>query len=58
LLRRVRLGLQLREGGAAVLSRVRAICQPELGWDDARWEREEQEYRALWRAHYSPQGGD
>lgn len=53
LLRRVRLGLVQPEGGAALLPRVRAICQPELGWDDARWEAEEAAYRALWRAHYS-----
>lgn len=53
LLRRVRLGLLLPEGGARIMDRVRAICQPELGWDDARWEAEETAYRALWRAHYS-----
>ena len=35
LLRRVRLGLQLPEGGAALLPELRAICQEELGWDDA-----------------------
>ncbi|MBA3902646.1 MAG: FAD-dependent oxidoreductase [Rhodocyclaceae bacterium] len=52
LLRRTRLGLQLREGGAALMPRIRAICQPELGWDDARWEREQDAYLALWRRHY------
>ncbi len=52
LLRRTRLGLQLRQGGAALMPRIRALCQPELGWDDARWAREEQDYAALWRAHY------
>lgn len=52
LLRRTRLGLQLREGGAALMPRIRAICQPELGWDDARWEREQEAYLALWRRHY------
>jgi glycerol-3-phosphate dehydrogenase len=50
LLRRTRLGLQLKEGGAALMPRIRAICQPELGWIDARWEREEQDYAALWRS--------
>lgn len=53
LLRRVRLGLLLPEGGAGQMARIRAICQPELGWDDARWEAEETAYRALWRAAYS-----
>jgi glycerol-3-phosphate dehydrogenase len=53
MLRRSRLGLLLPQGGASVLPRVRAVCQGELGWDDARWEREERDYRALWEAHYS-----
>jgi len=53
LLRRVRLGLLLPAGGQALLPRVRAICQPELGWDDARWEAEAQAYLTLWRRHYS-----
>ncbi|HET9981499.1 MAG TPA: hypothetical protein VFQ32_13705, partial [Ktedonobacterales bacterium] len=52
LLRRVRLGLLLPEGGAARLAAIRAICQPELGWDDARWQVEEARYLALWRASY------
>jgi glycerol-3-phosphate dehydrogenase len=53
MLRRSRLGIQLAQGGAAVLGRVRAICQPELGWDDQRWAAEEAAYLALCRAHYS-----
>ena len=52
LLRRTRLGIQLPLGGAAQLPRIRAICQPELGWLDARWEAEQAAYLALWRAHY------
>ena len=52
LLRRVRLGLVLPDGGKAHLSRIRAICQGELGWDDARWEQEEESYLALVRTHY------
>jgi glycerol-3-phosphate dehydrogenase len=52
LLRRVRLGLLLPEGGASILPRVRAICQAELGWGDARWEAEEAAYLQRWRAHY------
>jgi glycerol-3-phosphate dehydrogenase len=53
MLRRSRLGLQLRKGGAAILPRIRAICQPELGWTDAHWEEQEQAYLSLWQAHYS-----
>jgi glycerol-3-phosphate dehydrogenase len=53
LLRRTRLGLQMRGGGIDILPRIRAICQPELGWDDARWEREQAAYLLLWGKHYS-----
>ncbi len=53
LLRRVRVGLLLPQGGAALLPRIRAICQEELGWSDARWEEEETAYRALWKNCYS-----
>ncbi|WP_317201288.1 glycerol-3-phosphate dehydrogenase/oxidase [Janthinobacterium sp.] len=53
LLRRTRIGLQLRGGGLDILPRVRAICQPELGWDDARWDAEQAAYLALWQSHYS-----
>lgn len=53
MLRRSRLGIQLAQGGAALLPRIRAICQPELGWDDQRWAAEEAAYLALCRANYS-----
>jgi glycerol-3-phosphate dehydrogenase len=52
LLRRTRLGIQLRGGAAALLPRIRAICQPELGWPDARWDAEQAAYLGLWREHY------
>ena len=58
LLRRVRLGLQLPDGGAGVLDRVRSIAQPELGWDDARWTAEEAAYRRVWAAAYAPRPGE
>lgn len=53
LLRRTRIGLLLRGGGEEHLARIRAICQPELGWDDARWEEEVCSYRQTWNNHYS-----
>jgi glycerol-3-phosphate dehydrogenase len=34
------------------MPRIRALCQPELGWSDARWEQEQDNYTALWHAHY------
>lgn len=58
LMRRVRLGLLLPRGGMdcgnpdRIAPRIRAIAQSELGWDDARWEREEKAYGELWRTHY------
>ena len=57
LLRRVRLGLLLPEGGKAEIPAIRAICQDELGWDTARWEAEEQAYHHLWDQCYRPPGG-
>jgi len=54
LARRLRLAINLPGGGLAQMERIRAIVQPELGWDDARWEEEEKRYRALWQEYYSP----
>ncbi|MFN2276677.1 MAG: glycerol-3-phosphate dehydrogenase/oxidase [Candidatus Promineifilaceae bacterium] len=53
LLRRVRLGLINENGGALHMDRIRSICQPELGWDDARWEEEEAAYKLLHARCYS-----
>ena len=58
LLRRTRLGLQLAGGALAIMPRLRAICQAELGWDGARWDEELQRYLALWRRHYSVPRGE
>jgi glycerol-3-phosphate dehydrogenase len=52
LLRRARLGLLAVEGGMKEMARIRAVAQPELGWDDATWEREEADYRRTWRERY------
>jgi glycerol-3-phosphate dehydrogenase len=32
---------------------IRAIAQPELGWDDARWQAEADRYCELWQRAYS-----
>jgi glycerol-3-phosphate dehydrogenase len=53
LLRRVRLGLLLPNAGLDQVAKIRAIAQPELGWDDAKWEREEKAYRATWKKAYA-----
>jgi glycerol-3-phosphate dehydrogenase len=54
MLRRVRLGLLLPEGGRKFLPRVRRLCQPALQWDDARWQAEEAAYLAYWRQYCRP----
>ncbi len=53
LLRRVRIGLTLPQGGQSQLERIRSIAQPELEWDDSRWESEVSRYRSLWQAAYA-----
>jgi len=53
LLRRGRIGFTLINGGAALLEQVRKIVQPELGWNDDRWEQEKNEYLALVKEAYS-----
>ncbi len=53
LLRRVRIGLLLPDGGMDLLPQVRGIVQDELGWDDARWGEEVAAYTRLWKSVYS-----
>lgn len=53
LFRRVRLGLLLPKGGIEHLPGIRKICQSELGWDDRKWEKEEDAYCEHWRKFYS-----
>ena len=52
LLRRLRLGLLAPNGGLDQISRIRSIVQPELGWDDVRWQAEEKSYIELWNRAY------
>jgi len=54
LLRRVRLGLLLPQGGLTIIEKIRLIVQPELRWTDRRWDEEIEAYSALWRSTYSP----
>lgn len=53
LLRRVRLGLLLPNGGESLLPKIREITKAELHWNDARWEAEETAYKTLWQQCYS-----
>jgi glycerol-3-phosphate dehydrogenase len=54
LARRVRLNINLPGGGMGEMEKIRKIVQPELGWDDNRWQQEERAYRQLWQDYYSP----
>jgi glycerol-3-phosphate dehydrogenase len=55
LLRRVRLGLLLPDGGRSLMARVRTTVQAELGWDDRHWKQEAERYLMLrQRAHSAP----
>ena len=52
LLRRVRLGLVLPEGGLQYKEKIRKITQEELNWDQSRWEQELQRYKTIWKNYY------
>lgn len=52
LLRRVRLGFLVPNGGLDQMARLRSLVQPELGWDDTRWAAEEKSYAELWNSAY------
>jgi glycerol-3-phosphate dehydrogenase len=55
LLRRLRIGLLLPQGGTSIMSQIKGIAQGELGWDDRRWKRELEDYQKLWeRSYYLP----
>lgn len=54
LARRLRLNLTLARGGLDEMARIRRVAQPELGWDDTRWEAEEATYRQAWQDFYAP----
>ncbi|MBU0992049.1 MAG: glycerol-3-phosphate dehydrogenase/oxidase [Proteobacteria bacterium] len=53
LLRRVRIGLLLPEGGKKYLDRIKDIVMPHLSWDNDTWEKEKIRYLENIRANYS-----
>ena len=52
LLRRVRIGILLPQGGLDYIERIRTSVQNELAWDDQRWENEVTAYRKQWKRCY------
>ncbi len=55
LLRRVRLGLLLPEGGITHMQHIREMVKEELGWDESRWQAEESRYFEIYNAFYAPE---
>jgi glycerol-3-phosphate dehydrogenase len=52
LLRRLRLGLLVPEGGKALLPQLGEVIRPALGWSDTRWEQEVRAYLSLIQSAY------
>jgi glycerol-3-phosphate dehydrogenase len=54
LLRRVRLGHLLPQGGLTLKTEIQNRLQPTRDWSPERWENEWTRYRTLWETCYSP----
>jgi glycerol-3-phosphate dehydrogenase len=53
LLRRVRLGLLMPQGGTAQIEKVKSLVQGPLGWSDKTWQEEVTRYQAIWNKYYA-----
>ena len=49
LLRRVRMGMLLSNGGVMHFERIRYLCAPHLPWNDERWRSEMKIYEDYWQ---------
>lgn len=56
LMRRVRLGILLPDGGRSMMAEIRTIVQAELYWNDMRWQNEEERYFNIWQNSYQING--
>ena len=54
LLRRVRVGLLLPEGGREHFERIEKLCKSAFSWDDSEWNREKKRYLEEWQNYYAP----
>ena len=52
LLRRVRVGLILPEGGKSCLPQIKTLCEPVLNWGEARWKDEIAQYIDHWEKYH------
>ncbi|MDD9303824.1 MAG: glycerol-3-phosphate dehydrogenase/oxidase [Desulfobacter sp.] len=57
LLRRVRIGLVLPNGGMDIMDRIQKQVSPFLDWDPDQWKTEILNYKQLWDRAYSPRPG-
>jgi glycerol-3-phosphate dehydrogenase len=48
MLRRVRLGLLLPNGGKTHMKRIKKLCRTKLGWSRSHWRQEEKAYFSQW----------
>lgn len=53
LLRRVRLGLLMPQGGMGMIEKIRTLVQKPLGWSDQTWNKEVKRYQAIWHKYYT-----
>jgi glycerol-3-phosphate dehydrogenase len=52
LLRRVRIGILLPDGGQGYTDRIKRLCMPHLSWDEQRWDIEINRYKSHWEQFY------
>ena len=52
LLRRVRLGILMPDGGFKHMERIRNLVQEKLGWSDMTWFSEVERYHQIWKKYY------
>ncbi|TYT75567.1 glycerol-3-phosphate dehydrogenase/oxidase [Desulfobotulus mexicanus] len=52
LLRRLRLGLVLADGGMDMMEEIRDLALPVLGWSPEKWNHEVLRYHALWQKNH------
>ena len=53
MLRRIRAGNMMPNGGAEVLELIKPLCTQYLGWDEARWQQELVRYQQIIASSYS-----
>ncbi|MCW7753698.1 glycerol-3-phosphate dehydrogenase/oxidase [Desulfobotulus sp. H1] len=56
LLRRLRLGILLKNGAMGLIPEIRELASSELGWSDDKWNNEIIRYGAIWQKEHCPNG--